>query len=227
MTSLLTFILAAFAPGVFFLWIIYKRDRCEPEPLSLIIRTFLLGIAVSVPVALLEVFLYPEPVLNNAPPSLATSAYLSFVVAGLIEETGKFSVMALTVYPSRHFNESMDGLVYSSAVALGFASLENLGYILQFGVAVMLFRGPFSTIAHLIFSAFWGYPLALRKVNRGSIRVVIIGLLIAIGIHGLFNFFLFMGGNAFFFSLGLLAAGILSYILMIVHARRISPYCQR
>jgi hypothetical protein len=53
-----------------------------------------------------------------------------------------------------------------------------------------------------------------------------IGLLIAIMVHGLFNFILFLGGNAFFWVLGLLAAGVVAFILMLVHARKISPYCQ-
>jgi RsiW-degrading membrane proteinase PrsW (M82 family) len=225
MIILIGILLAAFAPGIFWLWIVYKRDKCEPEPLSLIIRTFLFGVAISIPIALMEALIYPES-LATQHPSLLSSAYLSFIVAGVTEEIGKFVLVFLAVYRSRHFNEGMDGLVYSSAAALGFASLENLGYILQFGVQIMLLRGPLSTLAHLVFSAFWGYTLALRKVNKGSWAGVTIGLFISIVVHGLFNFLLFLGGTGFLWVLALLAAGIVAFIIMIVHARRISPYCQ-
>ncbi len=225
MTFLAVF-LAAFAPGIFWMWIIYRRDKCDPEPLALIIRAFLLGVVVAVPVAILETLMYPGSI-EQATTNLATTAYAAFVVAGITEETAKFLMVLFFVYPTRHFNESVDGLVYSSAVALGFASLENLGYIQQFGVQVMLVRGPLSTLSHVIFSGFWGYPLALKKIGRAGWKTVAAGLVLAVLFHGGFDFILFFGGSGgIYWAVGLLAAGAVAFILMFIHARRISRFCR-
>ena len=85
----LIFILA-FSPGLFWLWLIYSRDKYRPEPRALVIRTFLLGIAVSLPVVGFEYvlsFMYPG--LRNVAlediKDIGSAVYISFVVAGLTE----------------------------------------------------------------------------------------------------------------------------------------------
>ena len=47
-------LLLAIAPAAFWLWYFYRRDRYEPEPLSWVLLVYLLGIAVTIPVALIE-----------------------------------------------------------------------------------------------------------------------------------------------------------------------------
>jgi hypothetical protein len=49
---------------------------------------------------------------------------------------------------------------------------------------------------------------------EAALAGVAIGLLIAIMVHGLFNFLLSTSGNGFFWVLGLLAAGVTAFILM-------------
>ena len=68
----------------------------------------------------------------------------------------------------------MDGLVYAAAASLGFASLENLMYVLAFGPWVMVLRAPLSTLAHVIFGSFWGFPLG-RK-NSGESKAFLVGV---------------------------------------------------
>ena len=59
-------------------------------------------------------------------------------IVGPVEETSKFLAIRLAVYRSLHFEEPMDGLVYGAAASLGFASLENLIYVLSYGPEVMI-----------------------------------------------------------------------------------------
>lgn len=226
MVALAITLIIAFTPGLFWLWIIYTRDKYQPEPWGLVIRTFLLGIGIAIPVAIVEVLLYPDP-SGSGPTNLEAAVYLAFVVAGITEEMGKFLVVRVTIYGSRCFNEPIDGIVYASAVALGFASIENAFYVFQFGATVMLIRGVISTISHAVFSSLWGYPLAVQKVNRKGLSFgLAVGLLAAITVHGLFNFMLFAGDIVNpFYLLGFLAvfiAGIVIFVLLIRHARRLS-----
>lgn len=227
----LIIIVLAFAPGIFWLWLVYRRDRYRPEPRSLVVRTFLWGMVVAIPVAALESFLIwladPDTFLSgaNSTPSLAATAYMSFVVAGLTEELGKYVVVRRTVYGSPYFDEPMDGLVYASAAALGFASLENFGYLLSFGWEVILVRGPYSTLAHVLFAAMWGYPLGLGKIREGGARrLVWFGLIGSMIAHGLFDFFLFTGGIYSWLSLSVFLASGALFIIMLRRARQLSPF---
>ena len=217
----------AFSPGLFWLWLIYRRDKYRPEPRALVIRTFLLGAAVALPVSLIESMLYPgstEDILTG-PANLATVAYVAFIVAGLTEELGKYLVVRHTIYGSPYFDEPMDGLIYASAAALGFASLENVGYLITYGSGLILVRGPFSTLAHVLFSAMWGYSLGRQKLlhSPGSL-LVLLGLIGAVAAHGLFDFLLFVqSGYEPMALLLFVAAGIL-FLALLSRADRVSPY---
>lgn len=221
----------AFAPGIFWLWMVRRRDRYRPEPRALVIRTFLWGMIVAIPVAIVEallLFLASPGSFGpgaTAPPSIGTIAFVSFVVAGVTEELGKFLVVRHTVYHSPYFDEPMDGLVYSSAAALGFASLENVGYLLAFGWQAILVRGPFSTLAHVLFSVMWGYPLAQRKVRGHGLKGrLLLGLIASMVAHGLFDFLLFREDTYSLLVIPLFLAGGGLLLLMLRHAARVSPY---
>jgi protease PrsW len=218
-------ILIALAPCVFWLWIIYKRDKYAPEPMSLIIRTFLLGAAIAIPVAIVE--LAVSPAGNTTSLTLLEAAYQAFIVAGITEELGKFLVVRLTMYKSIYFEEPADGLVYAAAAALGFAALENIVYLFTYGWKAILIRGLVSNLAHVLFSGFWGYPLSLHKLGIPKSRGwVWLGLIAAILAHGIFDFLLFtssiysLAAIPFFMAM----AGI--FILMFRHANKISIYVQ-
>ncbi|MDZ4245852.1 MAG: PrsW family glutamic-type intramembrane protease [Dehalococcoidia bacterium] len=226
MRFLVIFVLA-FSPGILWLWLIYKRDKYRPEPRALVIRTFLWGAVVAIPVAIFESLINPgtleTPQVHQL--SILNILYISFIVAGFSEELGKYLVVKKTIYGSPYFDEPMDGIVYSSAAALGFASLENFGYLLSFGWEAILLRGPFSTLGHVFFSAMWGYALGLHKAGRlRSKAFVYTGLIISMGAHGLFDFFLFLQSNSSIFVIPFfIAIGIL-FLGMLRHASRISPY---
>jgi len=221
---ILAIVLVAFAPAVFWLWLILRGDRYAPEPRRLIIRTFFLGLAVAIPVALIETALYPGSIQNIS--SLTSILYLAFVVAGTTEEIAKFLVVRLSIYNNpRCFEEPSDGLVYSAAAALGLASLENVVYVLAFGFEVILIRGLFSNLSHVLFSAFWGYPLALYKTGKvKSIPLVISGLITAIIAHGVFDLLLFTGSIYTWLVIPFFLLMVAIFILLFRHANKISQY---
>lgn len=221
MPNFLAIILVALAPCVFWLWIIYLGDRCKPGPKALMISTFLLGMAVAVPAAFIESMLYPHSLSGNL--SVPTAAYAAFAVAGVIEESGKFLVVRLGAYRSHIFSQPEDGLIYTASAALGFASLENIAYIISFGMQVIIFRGLFSNLSHVLFSALWGYPLVLTKL--GIIKnkyMTYLGLIAAIIAHGAFDF-LFLTGTVFTWLVVPLFVGmVVVFILMMRHTNKIA-----
>ena len=109
--SALVIVTLAFAPGIFWLWFFYKKDKWEPEPKRLIVETFIWGLLAVIPVAIVE-YPFRSPWFAGA-----------VVAAPIIEEFAKLLVVRLAVFKNAEFNEPMDGITYSAAAALGFASI--------------------------------------------------------------------------------------------------------
>lgn len=167
----------ALAPTIFIAWYIYRKDSYEPEPLHLVLWVFILGALSVIPASILE---YPFE------PDIFTSA----VIAPIVEECVKFSVVFFVMYRHPEFDEPMDGIVYAAAAGLGFATIENIFYVFDGGVAVGILRAITSVPGHVIFSCLWGFALGTAKFRPASQRagIIITGLAGAILLHGIFNF---------------------------------------
>jgi RsiW-degrading membrane proteinase PrsW (M82 family) len=201
------------------LWLLYYRwkDR-NPEPAGLVLGAFLLG-AVSVGIALLGYHLAFElgaiRVYEWKDP--AQCALCCFLVVGPVEEGAKFLVTWLGPYRSKEFDEEIDGLVYSSAVALGFASVENVLYLPWLSWDVRLLRAIAMPLSHSLFSSLWGFGLAHAKFRARSPGAKAFAILstLALGAaaHGLYDFAILAHGQT-------LAAGLLVFALWFVMATR-------
>ncbi len=203
---ILSLILASFTPGFFWLWFFLRLDKIRPEPRRLIALTFLLGCVSTIPAGLGNYFFGAHALLDGAPELLSIVPAMLLVV-GPVEELCKFGAVRLGAYRSLYFDEPVDGLVYASAASLGFASLENLIYILEYGPTVMLARAPISTVAHLVFGSIWGQALGQYYVSDGQRRALLLGsLALAAGAHALFNVMVFA------FPLGAIALTVLGGI---------------
>ena len=189
--ELLGYAVLAFAPGLFWLWFFVRGRAYRPKPRRLLAYAFLLGMLVTVPAGILEFILIDLPGID-VEESLAAGVTAMLFVVGPVEELSKFAAVRLGPYRSLYFDEPRDGLVYAVAASLGFASLENLLYILAYGPEVMVSRAPLSTLAHVIFGSFWGMALGLQvdRQRRGRTLWLLAGLAIAAALHGVFNILL-------------------------------------
>ena len=94
------YILLGFAPGLYWLWYFYQRDKLEPEPKKLIFVSYFLGILS----AALVIFI-------NMPFKL--DYFVGAVVsAPILEELAKFLMVWAYLYRNKNFSEPMDGIVY-------------------------------------------------------------------------------------------------------------------
>ena len=234
------------APGLLYLWLIYRGNKYRPDPKGLVIRTFLFGMVAIIPVMFVEtglllpyIFTHLEELRNFSIASFnhlsfGEMAYLAFIVAGFTEELSKFLVVRISIYKSPYFDEPIDGLVYSSAAALGFASFENIGYLLSYGWQTALVRAPITTLAHVVFSAMWGYPLALKKLKAKNSTVFLwLGLMGAMTGHGLFDFLAFQQTDSFTnipILLGMIAlfGGLIAlFIFLMRRGQKTSPFKEK
>lgn len=115
-------------------------------------------------------------------------AYHSFFV-GVIEELVKFMVVLLFAYHTIDFDEPVDGLVYSAAAAIGFATFENALYAVSYGFGVFILRVWLTILGHIMFSAIWGYELGRYRFEskKHHLPQLLISILFAAIAHGLYN----------------------------------------
>ena len=117
---------AAIAPALLSLWLVVAADS-RPEPARVVLIALLLGTLSAVVAAVVELWL--ERHLPAARGTLLAAAVKAVPLAAIPEEVLKVSLIAALALRSRHFDEPMDGVVYGTAVGLGFAMLENLFYV--------------------------------------------------------------------------------------------------
>jgi RsiW-degrading membrane proteinase PrsW (M82 family) len=174
---MLELLLLAIAPSLFVFLYIYRKDCYEPEPLHLLAWIFFLG-ALSVIAAGLIELPFPEGVISSA------------LIAPVVEESLKFLVVFLAIYHHPEFDEPMDGIVYATAAGLGFATVENILYVIDGGIAVGVIRAIASVPGHVVFACIWGFALGTAKFRPENERakIILTGLFGAMLMHGIFNF---------------------------------------
>jgi len=182
----------AIIPSIAIGMAIYLADRYDKEPLFLLTKVFLLGALSVIPVLIVENILIRINIFQG----LLGATFTAFIVAGMTEEYFKRLVVLYTAYNSKYFNEKLDGIVYCSFSALGFATIENIIYVVfrfssNYYVGIM--RGILSVPAHSLFAITMGYYLSLAKYTEEEglrKKYFLKSLWIPVILHGLFNFIL-------------------------------------
>jgi RsiW-degrading membrane proteinase PrsW (M82 family) len=143
------------------------------------------------------------------------------IIVGPLEEGVKFLIARAIVFRWRHFDEPIDGMVYASFVAIGFAAAENFLYMPYLIWQEQLVRAVTSPLTHSLFASVWGFGTAyaiLRCHGRGSRffwQAAPLG--ISMLLHGLYNFFLLAMHAAYIASIIILVL----WIGLIWYARRL------
>ncbi|OPJ55809.1 PrsW family intramembrane metalloprotease [Alkalithermobacter paradoxus] len=183
----------AIAPGIALALGIYLIDRYDKEPVGLLIKVFSLGALSVIPTIIVERFIMRFNIFSG----LLSAFYIAFFVAGLVEEYFKRLVVLKTAYTHPSFNEKLDGIVYCTFSALGFATIENISYVVfrySANSYVGLYRGILSVPAHMLFAITMGYYLSLAKYcqeeNEKCKEYMNKSLIVPIILHGTFNFIL-------------------------------------
>ena len=184
----MNFILAV-APPLLIAYYIYQKDKYEKEPRGLIVKSFLFGCLTVIPVLILET------IFNE---NLFSSLFLYMLLGvALVEEGVKFFFLKKYLFNHKEFNEPLDGIVYAVMISLGFATVENLFYVFNYAgdqeTEVAIIR-MFSAIPlHAACGVIMGYFVGLAKFSKESNNYLFKGLLAAVIIHGLYNYFIFQG----------------------------------
>jgi len=181
------------APAFFWIGYFYYKDQAQPEPFLKIGTAYLLGLLTAYAClqfySLLPLLGIPyDPSVFMHDNRLLYLLY-SIGITGLLEESFKLLPFILIIFRFKSFDEKTDGIIYASAIALGFASFENIEYLQYMEGWELLGRAFASPLTHCVFSSIWGYSLAVSRFKHSSLfKAVWQGLLLSAICHGLFNF---------------------------------------
>ena len=130
-----------------------------------------------------------EPYTFAAEGSYAALLVYAVAAIGLGEELCKLAPYLLVVLRFREFDEPLDGIVYGSFLALGFAVAENFHYAAFVTTTEAVARGFAAPLVHIVFASVWAYPIGRAHLARRPLTVpVLASLAIAAVLHGIYDF---------------------------------------
>jgi RsiW-degrading membrane proteinase PrsW (M82 family) len=179
----------ALLPALLLMLFIYYKD-INPEPPYLVLKGFLLGMGIALPISLVEILV--ETLLSPfliIP--LIGAVITAFCVAAIPEETGKYLALKWLVNKYPHeMDERMDGIVYAVSVSLGFAALENVTYLFQNAdawVQVGIARALLAVPGHYAFAVLMGYFFSLYYFGDRSKATRTNIILVPVVAHGIYD----------------------------------------
>lgn len=198
------------------IWLIFflYKDSDHPEPTGMVVRTFALGMMITLPAAFIEILLSCalEPGKANSfgfvcsfnPLHLSgfSKTIISFFgIVAFTEEFLKYLLIKATVMKTRYFDEPIDALIYPIIIALGFAALENILAIFSLQenqVSLMVWRFVSATLIHALSASLWGYFIALSYFFKKPKYYPFIGLFLGVLFHGSYNLIVSTNNQAVF-----------------------------
>ncbi len=228
-------VLAGVAPAIVWLAFWLFEDRCDPEPKRYIFFTFVAGMAAVYPVLLIEqnVVPYIDPAFAMG----ATASPLLLLCWALTEELFKFGAAYLVALRSYVFDEPLDAVIYMVTAALGFSALENalflFGAFAHGGLLHSVITGDLrfigATLLHTLSSSTIGITLAFSYYKSRSSRrlFALCGVVLAVALHTLFNFFILgNSGGATFFIFLIIWFGIIAILSLVERIKQPArDYC--
>ena len=212
--------LGGFGPALLWLWF-WRHEDAHREPWKLTLLAFFTGM---ITVALVI------PIQKQAVVFFTGSAVI-FIWA-VIEELLKFLMAYVAVLRNKEVNEPIDPMIYMITIALGFAAVENTLFLINpianSGVLDSIMTGNFrflgASLLHVLSSSMVGAMLGLSFYRKRVFKIeyTVIGLILAIGLHSLFNFLILKTTGAEVLRVFVLVwLGIVAMLLVFEKVKRI------
>ena len=213
--------LATITPPILLGIIIWKSDKF-PEPGKFLMASFLLGVSINLPLGffiflaedhIAPIFgidyqslndLYAQKIDWDEFTKITSSpagwlSYDSFFRAAFLDEGLKFALLLFFCVRLTALNEPIDSIVYGAAIGLGYAAMENVGYlnISVCGSDPWTLSGVkcryYPMMMHLSFGVLMGWLLSQNLFEERSIFkrriMLILSLSLPVVFHGAFNYY--------------------------------------
>jgi RsiW-degrading membrane proteinase PrsW (M82 family) len=199
---LLVSIFFGFVPMFLFAGFINWLDRYEKEPKVLLGAAFMWGVLIAGGGAYIINTVLGLGVYIITGSEGATDFATASIIAPIVEESLKgLAVLVVFFLFRREFDSILDGIIYAGITALGFAAIENVLYIYNYGYQEGGWSGLWQLVfirvilvgwQHPFYTAFTGIGLAIVRMNRNMfIKVIAVlgGFAMAVFTHAFHNTF--------------------------------------
>lgn len=173
---------AAIAPGLALFSYFYLRNQMATEPRRTLFHTFLYGVVFTFPILFLQYVLSEEHVFQ--------SIFVQQVLfSSVVEEFMKWFVLLIAIYHHVEFDDPYDGILYGVSISLGFATVENVLYLLTYGLDTAFMRALLPVSSHAIFGVVMGYYFGQCKFSKQSKekKCIFVALAAPVSLHIMFN----------------------------------------
>ena len=199
---LLVSLFFGFVPMFFFAAIVYWLDRYEKEPRVLLGATFFWGVVIAAGGAFIINTAFGIGIYVFTGSEGAAEIGTTSIVAPIVEEFLKGLAVAIVFFLFyKEFDSILDGIIYGSIAALGFAATENTLYIFRNGYQESGWGGLFMLAfirviivgwQHPFYTAFTGIGFAVSRINKNVLIKFIaplVGYSVAVTTHAFHNTF--------------------------------------
>lgn len=174
-----------FIPPIFWLWF-WLREDTNPEPRKLVFRAFfygMFGAVLSIP-------------MEFGLKTLTENIFILLLGWALIEESAKYLAASRAALRKKAFDEPVDAIIYLITAALGFASAENVIFLLKAanssGVTETIMTGNLrfvgAILLHVATSGLVGASIAYAFFHKEKMRRNVIGgIILSTALHFAFN----------------------------------------
>lgn len=191
--------LGGLLPALLWLWFWLKEDARRPEPKLLIFAAFIAG-ALIIPIAL-----FLEQITQTFVPGGTPLIIVWATIEELLKYMGAFIVAfgIVCIDGSKCLDEPVDPAIYLITVALGFAAIENMLFLIGplaggdplSGIIMGDLRFIGATVLHVVASATIGIAMGLSFYKNALVKRIylLFGIFTAILLHTLFNLSIIKG----------------------------------
>lgn len=184
-------IFLALLPTLVLLLFFYLKDKYEKEPFKTLFNVFAIGMITILPVLALELLLIK---VKPDGTKLWDVFYTAVIVAGFSEEIIKYLGLRFVIWKNADFNEMYDGIIYGVFLSLGFATVENVLYVVEGGMSTALMRILTAVPAHALFGTVMGYYLGKAKfLPYAKTKHHIYAWFTPVLLHGAYDFIIMVG----------------------------------
>ncbi|GGQ99007.1 PrsW family intramembrane metalloprotease [Streptomyces flaveolus] len=220
-------------------------DRVDPGPWRNLLFSFAWGACAAALIAIVANSFATRWIATATADPTGADTLGATVIAPVVEESAKAAAVLLVfLFRRRNFTGIVDGVVIAGVTATGFAFTENILYLgTAFGTdqltgdrgiasvtaATFFVRVVLSPFAHPLFTVLTGigFGITALSADRGRLRRVLLplcGLLLAMGMHALWNGSASLGEYGFFAVYGAFmvpAFGLLTWLAVWTRQREL------
>jgi len=228
-----SFIFFSLVPSLLWLIFFLMEDK-NPEPGRKIIKAFLWGMIISIPVLIFTLPIKKILDLTNLS-DIAVKIIMVALVAAFLEELFKFLALRYSILKSSDCDEPVDLMVYAITIGLGFAALENFFFLTPLAPQDMMAMDSFlrfvsGTFLHALVGGIMGYFVALSILySKKRTYLITTGVFLAMLLHAGYNFsiiYTMVWSESIIFAPTILITLFIAVLLCFSRLKKMASICQ-